>query len=108
MMPACQHGDVADRKRQTTLRAVLAPMARSIESRDCINVIDPPLNAEASTIAIAIPCFNEAPAIRTVIAQFRAALSGAEIVVFDNNSTDGTADAARDEGVRVVARSRAG
>ena len=53
------------------------------------------------TIAVAIPCFNEAAAIRTVIAQFRVALPGAEIVVFDNNSTDGTADAARDEGVRV-------
>ncbi len=50
---------------------------------------------------MAIPCFNEAAAIRTVIAQFRAALPGAEIVVFDNNSTDGTAEAARDEGVRV-------
>ena len=76
-------------------------MASSIESRDCSNVIDPPSNDEAPTIAVAIPCFNEAAAIRTVIAQFRAALPGAEIVVFDNNSTDGTAEAARDEGVRV-------
>ena len=41
-------------------------------------------------IAVAIPCFNEAAAIATVIAQFRAALPEAEIVVFDNNSTDGT------------------
>jgi glycosyltransferase involved in cell wall biosynthesis len=61
------------------------------------------LQAEENSprIAIAIPCFNEAAAIRTVIAQFRAALPGAEIVVFDNNSTDGTAEAARDQGVRV-------
>ena len=53
-------------------------------------------------IAVAIPCYNEAAAIAIVIAQFRAALPGAEIVVFDNNSTDGTGDIARGLGVRVV------
>ena len=53
-------------------------------------------------IAVAIPCFNEAAAIGTVIAQFRAAVPGAEIVVFDNNSTDGTGAIARGLGVRVV------
>jgi glycosyltransferase involved in cell wall biosynthesis len=52
-------------------------------------------------IAVAIPCFNEAAAIGTVIAQFRTALPGAEIVVFDNNSTDGTSNIAREQGVRV-------
>jgi glycosyltransferase involved in cell wall biosynthesis len=55
----------------------------------------------APRIAVAIPCYNEAPAIGTVLAQFRAALPGAEIVVLDNNSTDGTADVARGLGVRV-------
>jgi len=54
-------------------------------------------------IAVAIPCFNEAAAIGTVIAQFRTALPGAEIVVFDNNSTDGTSNVARQQGVRVEA-----
>src|SRR5436309_16018689 len=53
-------------------------------------------------IAVAIPCFNEAAAIGTVIAQFRAALPDADIVVFDNNSTDGTGAIARGLGVRVV------
>ena len=39
----------------------------------------------------------------TVIAQFRAApMRDAEVVVFDNNSTDGTGAIARDLGVRVV------
>jgi glycosyltransferase involved in cell wall biosynthesis len=55
------------------------------------------------SIAIAIPCFNEAAAIGKVIDEFRTALPGAEIVVFDNNSTDGTAELARGKGVRVVA-----
>src|SRR6185437_4715945 len=54
------------------------------------------------TVAVAIPCYNEAAAITTVIAQFRAALPAAEVVVFDNNSTDGTGAIARGLGVRVV------
>ena len=52
-------------------------------------------------IAVAIPCYNEVAAIGTVIAQFQTALPGATIVVFDNNSTDGSAALARDLGVRV-------
>ena len=53
-------------------------------------------------IAVAIPCFNEAAAIASVIERFRAALPEAEIVVFDNNSTDGTGEIARGLGVRVI------
>jgi glycosyltransferase involved in cell wall biosynthesis len=53
-------------------------------------------------IAVAIPCYNEAPAIGQVISDWRAALPDAEIIVFDNNSTDGTADVARAGGARVV------
>ena len=57
---------------------------------------------DAARIAVAIPCYNEAAAIAIVIAQFRAALPEAELVVFDNNSTDGTGDDRRGLGVRVV------
>ncbi|UPG92047.1 glycosyltransferase family 2 protein [Luteibacter aegosomaticola] len=52
-------------------------------------------------IAVVIPCFNEAVAIGTVIDDFRRHLPGARIVVFDNNSTDGTADVARKHGAEV-------
>ena len=58
--------------------------------------------AESPRIAVAIPCYNEAAAVATVIAQWRAALPVAEIVIFDNNSTDGTGAIARALGVRVV------
>jgi glycosyltransferase involved in cell wall biosynthesis len=58
--------------------------------------------APDARIAVAIPCYNEAAAIATVVDSFRAALPGAEIVVFDNNSTDGTGAIARGLGVRVV------
>lgn len=53
-------------------------------------------------VAVAIPCFNEEAAVKTVVEQFRRALPGVEILVFDNNSTDNTASAAQAAGARVV------
>jgi glycosyltransferase involved in cell wall biosynthesis len=61
--------------------------------------VNPPTSTR---IAVAIPCFNEAAAIGSVIEQYRAALSTAEVVVFDNRSTDGTGEIARGLGVRVI------
>ncbi len=60
------------------------------------------------TIAVAIPCYNEAAAVGAVVDQFRAALPDAEIVVFDNNSSDGTGGVATARGVRVVEVPRQG
>ena len=57
---------------------------------------------EPRSIAVAIPCYNEAAAIGAVLDQWRRALPDAQIVVFDNNSTDGTGDLARALGARVV------
>ncbi len=56
-------------------------------------------------VAVLIPCRNEAVAIPHVVAGFRAALPDAAIHAYDNNSTDGTADAARAAGA-VVGRER--
>lgn len=55
----------------------------------------------APRIAVLVPCFNERVAIPRVVAGFRAALPGADIHVYDNNSTDGTAHVARDAGALV-------
>jgi glycosyltransferase involved in cell wall biosynthesis len=63
----------------------------------------PEAGPRPARIAIAIPCFNEAAAIGSVISQFRAAIPEAEIVVFDNNSDDGSGAIARALGARVVA-----
>lgn len=52
-------------------------------------------------IAVVLPCFNEERAIGAVIAEFRAALPAAQVFVFDNQSTDGTAAAARAAGAQV-------
>jgi glycosyltransferase involved in cell wall biosynthesis len=52
-------------------------------------------------IAVLVPCFNEAATIAQVVRDFRAQLPEAEVHVFDNNSTDGSAELARAEGARV-------
>jgi len=59
-------------------------------------------------VVILIPCFNEAVAIGQVVADFRAALPGAQILVCDNASSDGTAEAARAAGAQVLAEPRRG
>jgi glycosyltransferase involved in cell wall biosynthesis len=61
-----------------------------------------PSAPEPASIAVAIPCYNEAAALPVVIAAWREALPQAEIVVFDNNSTDSSAEIARGLGARVV------
>src|SRR5205085_2702379 len=45
-------------------------------------------------LAVLVPCFNEEAAIAKVVADFRAALPEADIYVYDNNSTDHTAERA--------------
>jgi len=55
----------------------------------------------APRIAILIPCHNEATTIAAVVQDFRRALPGAAVYVFDNRSTDDTAAAARAAGAQV-------
>ena len=52
-------------------------------------------------IAVLLPCYNEEAAIAQTIAGFRAALPGAAIYVFDNNSEDRTRELAADAGAIV-------
>jgi len=53
-------------------------------------------------MAVILPCFNEEHAIAKVINEFQQALPEAAIYVFDNNSTDRTAEIARECGAEVV------
>lgn len=62
----------------------------------------PAIPSDALRIAVVIPCFNEAGAVAQVIVDCRAALPGASIHVFDNNSTDATSDVARAQGAGVT------
>ena len=50
------------------------------------------------TIAVLLPCYNEAAAIAQTVAGFRAALPDATVYVYDNNSTDDTVVVARAAG----------
>jgi glycosyltransferase involved in cell wall biosynthesis len=59
-------------------------------------------------VAVLLPCYNEEQAIAKVVGDFRAALPEATIYVYDNNSTDHTADAARKAGAVVRRESHQG
>ena len=52
-------------------------------------------------IAVVLPCYNEEAAIAETVAGFRSALPGATIYVYDNNSSDRTAELARAAGAAV-------
>ena len=53
------------------------------------------------TVAVLIPCYNEEHAITQVVTDFKAALPGATIYVYDNNSRDRTVELARAAGAVV-------
>ena len=57
--------------------------------------------ADRYDVAVLVPCYNEARAIAKVVGDFRAALPGATIYVYDNNSTDRTVEAANAAGAVV-------
>ncbi len=52
-------------------------------------------------IAVLLPCYNESLTIEKVVRDFRAELPEAEIWVYDNNSTDGSAELAEKAGAKV-------
>jgi glycosyltransferase involved in cell wall biosynthesis len=53
-------------------------------------------------IAVLVPCYNEELTVAKVVADFRRALPTATIYVCDNNSSDRTAERARDAGAQVM------
>lgn len=60
------------------------------------------------SIAVLIPCYNEAPTIGKVVDDFHRELPDASIYVYDNNSSDDTAKIARDHGAIVRFEPRQG
>ena len=51
--------------------------------------------------AILVPCYNEAATIEKVVSDFKKVMPHADIYVYDNNSTDGTDQIARNAGAIV-------
>lgn len=59
-------------------------------------------------LAAVIPCYNEEITIEKVISDLKKYLPSAEIYVFDNNSTDRTAELAKACGAKVIKEKRQG
>ena len=57
------------------------------------------------SVTVVLPCLNEAESLPAVLAGIPA---GYRALVVDNNSTDGTAEVAREHGADVVAEARPG
>lgn len=60
------------------------------------------------SVAVLLPCYNEEVTIGKVVRDFKASLPDATIYVYDNNSTDRTAEIAEAEGAIVRREPRQG
>lgn len=67
-----------------------------------------PESAPKPSIAVVIPCYQEALTIKKVIADFQRELPDARIYVYDNNCTDGTGEIAAKAGAIVRREKRQG
>jgi glycosyltransferase involved in cell wall biosynthesis len=63
--------------------------------------VPPARDSRQPTIAVLVPCLNEAVAIGNVVRDFRLSLPNATIFVYDNGSTDRTVEIARNAGAVV-------
>ena len=66
------------------------------------------LTFSSPTIAVLLPCYNEEVTIGKVVHDFREALPNADVYVYDNNSTDRTAEIAANAGAIVHKEPRQG
>jgi glycosyltransferase involved in cell wall biosynthesis len=75
---------------------------------DMTGKIAPAGHTVAPSIAVLVPCYNEATTIGTVVAAFRRHLPEAVVYVYDNNSRDETARIATEAGAQVRREARQG
>ncbi len=59
-------------------------------------------------VVVAVTAYNDAAATAATVRAFKAQRNVAEVLVVDNNSTDGTAELAIDAGARVIPEARQG
>jgi glycosyltransferase involved in cell wall biosynthesis len=60
------------------------------------------------TVSVVMPAYNEAEGIADTVVRFLSLPEVDEVLVADNNSTDGTGDLARNAGAKVVTETRQG
>lgn len=73
-----------------------------------MNLIMKTTNDIPGKVAVLIPCYNEEVTIGKVIDDFLQALPQATVYVYDNNSSDATAQIASEHGATVVRETRQG
>lgn len=79
------------------------------ETKNAQAVAPRTLNAtEQASVAVLIPCYNEALTVGKVVDDFRRVLPDAIVYVYDNNSSDGTGNIAREHGAVVRTERRQG
>lgn len=66
------------------------------------------MSRDYSDTAVLVPCYNEEVTIAKVVDDFKAVLPGAVIYVYDNNSSDKTAEVASSHGAVVKGECRQG
>ena len=89
-------------------RVVLKSQTQSVPPAVAGGFCDEYFMTSQPRVAVLIPCYNEEITVAQVVRQFAAELPGAEIYVCDNNSTDRTAEKAREAGARVLSEPRQG
>src|SRR5438309_8365908 len=72
-----------------------------LQPAQTLNSADAAYIPDRHRVAVLVPCYNEEATIAAVVEAFRAALPGAAVHVYDNNSTDRTAEVARAAGAHV-------
>lgn len=85
------------------MSALSPPLAPSIDPATAQTPAPAPNGATALRVAVLLPCHNEEAAVEACVAEFRAALPNAVIYVYDNASSDRTAEKARAAGANVRA-----
>ncbi|MDE2434764.1 MAG: glycosyltransferase [Sphingomonadales bacterium] len=78
------------------------------QSEDVLKSVSAQGDSRRAEIAVLLPCYNEEAVIRSVVARFRAALPHATVYVYDNNSSDRSANIARGAGASVRNEPRQG
>lgn len=68
----------------------------------------PATSTRPATVAVLIPCYNEALTIGKVVDDFKRVLPTATVYVYDNNSSDGTGEIAQEHGAVVRIERRQG
>ena len=94
----------SSRRRETMRTLPATPQGGSVPDISSTNAA----SAATSGIAVLVPCYNEELTIEKVVTDFRRELPHAQIYVYDNNSTDHTAEVAARAGALVRREARQG